>query len=108
MNRYVITRDKFMSVKGTKKLMKVCKRKATADLQEKRSTWINRYMLVHLALHSGLRVSEIAALKIGDLHFNGKKNCLIVQYGKRGRKRDVYIDTEIMMPFAAVCYDSKS
>jgi site-specific recombinase XerD len=97
MNRYVITRDKFMSVKETKKLMKVCKRKAAADLQEKRSTWINRYMLVHLALHSGLRVSEVAALKIGDLHFNGKENYLIVQCGKRGRKRDVYIDSEIVM-----------
>ena len=96
MNRYVITRDKFMSIKETKTLLKVCRKKADTDLKESRNTWINRYMLIHLALHSGLRVSEIANLKIGDLHFNGKENYLIVQCGKRGKKRDVYIDTEIM------------
>lgn len=97
MNNYVITMDKFMSVKETKTLMRVCRKKAEADYRENRITWINRYMLIHLALHSGLRVSEIAALKIGDLHFNGQENYLIVQCGKRGKKRDVYIDTEVVM-----------
>jgi integrase len=82
MNNYVITRDKFMSVKETKILIKCCRKRAEADYRENRITWINRYMLIHLAFHSGLRVSEIAALKIGDLHFNGQGNYLIVQCGK--------------------------
>jgi len=54
MNNYVITMDKFMSVKETKTLMRVCRKKAEADYRENRITWINRYMLIHLALHSGL------------------------------------------------------
>jgi integrase len=96
MNNYSITRDKFFSVDETKKLLKVCQKKETADIKANRSTWVTRYMLVHLALHSGLRVSEMAALTIGDLHFNGKDNYLIVQYGKGGRKRDVYLDKELV------------
>jgi integrase len=49
-------------------------------------------MLVDLALYSGLRVSEIAALKIADINLASKDPYLIVRKGKRGRRRDVYID----------------
>lgn len=96
MNGYSITRDKFLSVNEAKKLLRVCQRSASADQKAMRTTWVTRYMLVHLALHSGLRVSEMASLKVGDLHFNGKDNYLIVQCGKRGKKRDVYLDNELV------------
>lgn len=95
MNGYSITRDKFFSVKEMKVLLRVCKRKALADFKSSRCTWVTRYMLIHLALHSGLRVSEIASLKIADLHFNGKENYLTV-IGKGGKKRDVYLDQELV------------
>jgi site-specific recombinase XerD len=85
-----------MSIRETKTLMKVCRKKSETDYRENRRTWITRYMLIHLALNSGLRVMEIAALKIGDLHLNGQENYLIVQCGKRSKKRDVYIDSEIV------------
>ena len=96
MNNYIITRDKFLSVKEKNKLLRYCRKEAKTDLAEQRRKWINRYMLVHLALNSGLRVSEIAALKLSDLHLNGKENYLIVQHGKGKRKRDVYLDHEIV------------
>jgi len=96
MNGYGITRDKFLSVEEMRKLLRVCRKNALSDMQAKRSTWVTRYMVVHLALHSGLRVSEMAALKVGDLHFCGNENYLIVQRGKGGRKRDVYLDKEIV------------
>jgi len=86
----MITRDKFLSVKEKNKLLRCCKKEANADLSEQRKTWVNRYMLIHLALNSGLRVMEIAALKMIDLCLNGKENYLIVHCGKRGKKRDVY------------------
>jgi len=97
MNNYIITRDKFLSVKEKNKLLRCCKKEAKADLSEQRRTWISRYMLIHLALNSGLRVSEIASLKINDLHLFGKENYLIVHCGKRGKKRDVYLDDEIVV-----------
>ncbi len=96
MNKYVITRDKFFSVTEKQGLLKICKDRASLDLIAGRKTWITRYLLVHLALNSGLRVSEVAALKVGDLHMNGKDNLLIVQNGKGGRKRDVYLDRELV------------
>ena len=96
MNGYTITRDKFMSVRETKTLIRICRKNAACDLKENRITWISRYMLIDLALHTGLRVSEIAALKMRDLHLNDSENYIVVQCGKRGKKRDVYIDSEIM------------
>ncbi|KAF0155723.1 MAG: hypothetical protein FD159_2024 [Syntrophaceae bacterium] len=97
MYNYVITRDKFLSVKERSKLLRCCNKEAKADLSEQRTTWVNRYMLIHLALNSGLRVSEIASLKISDLHLSGQENYLIVHCGKRGKKRDVYLDDEIVV-----------
>jgi site-specific recombinase XerD len=96
MNNYMITRDKFLSVKEKNKLLRCCKKEANTDYIKQRKTWISRYMLIHLALNSGLRVSEIAALNLSDLHLNGKENYLIVYCGKRGKKRDVYLDDEIV------------
>ncbi len=58
-------------------------------------------MLVHLAFYTGLRVSEIADLEIGDLFLKGISDMyLIVRHGKgrgeKGKKRDVYLDREIV------------
>ncbi len=87
MNGYVITRDKFMSVKEKSKTLRCCKKEAKADLCSKDKKWVNRYMLIHLALNTGLRVSKIAALKISDVNLNGKENYLVVRHGKGKRKR---------------------
>lgn len=96
MNKYIITREKFLSVKERNKLLRVCRKEERDDLSKDRTTWVNRYMLIHLAMNTGLRVSEMAALRINDLHLSGKENYLVVQCGKRGRKRDVYLDMEIV------------
>ena len=52
-------------------------------------------MLVDLALYSGLRVSEMAALKVGDLVFNESDPFIIVRHGKGNKKRTVYIDQKL-------------
>ena len=96
-NGYKITRDKFLSPKELRLLLRLCEERAYIDLHKGRKTWVTRYMVIHLALSSGLRVSEIASLKIGDLFINGKGDTyLIVQNGKGGRKRDVYLDRDIV------------
>lgn len=96
MKNYIITRDKFLSIKERNKLLRCCRNRAKADYSAQRRTWVFRYMLIHLALNSGLRVSEMASLKIRDLQFSSKENYLVVHCGKRGKKRDVYLDTEIV------------
>lgn len=92
MAKYKITRDKFLTPDECRKLLKVCRDLADLDLTKGRQTWITRYMLVDLAIRSGLRVGEIASLKVGDLHLNGKDHYLAVKDGKGSKDRDVYID----------------
>lgn len=89
---YQIGREKVFDRDERTKLLKVCKDKAELDLLHGRETWPKRYMLVDLALFTGLRVSEIAALKIGDINLSSKDPYLIVRNGKRGKRRDVYLD----------------
>jgi len=93
---YNIDREKILDHDQRSKLLKTCRDKAELDLLHGRETWIKRYMLVNLVLFTGLRVSEIANLTIGDIELNTKDPYLIVRNGKRGKKRDVYLDKELV------------
>jgi site-specific recombinase XerD len=95
MGDYKITKDKFFDREERIKLMKTCRDKAELDLLKGRTTWPKRYMLVDLALFTGLRVSEIASLKMEDLSLKTKDPFLIVRNGKRGKKRDVYLSNRL-------------
>jgi integrase len=96
MNKdYKITREKFFDLQERKAILKTSEDRANADKTKGRMTWPIRYMLVHLALNSGLRVSEIAKLKIQDVKLSIKAPYIFVRNGKRGKSRDVYIDREL-------------
>jgi len=95
-NTYNINREKILDFDQRSKLLKTCRDKAELDLLHGRETWVKRYMLIDLALFSGLRVAEIANLKIGDIELTTKDPYLIVRKGKRGKKRDVYMDKELV------------
>ena len=92
---YSIDRSKFLTLEETTKLLKTESDLAELDLLKGRSTHVTRSMLCSLALRSGLRVSEICNLKVGDIHLNGKDNFLIVQRGKGNKKRDVYLNATL-------------
>ena len=69
---YNIDREKILDPEQRAKLIKTCKDKAELDLFHGRETWIKRYMLVDLALFTGLRVAEITYLTIGDINLKAK------------------------------------
>ncbi len=92
---YKITRDKFLDREERNRLMKTCKERAELDLYKGRITWPKRYMLVDVALFTGLRVSEVADLKIKDLKIKARNPYLIVRNGKGGKKRDVYLSARL-------------
>lgn len=92
---YVLTPEDYFSRDERKKIIKTCQDHNELDLLHGRQTWPIRYILVVLALYSGLRVAEIAALKIGDLSLSGNDPYLIVRNGKGGRKRTVYLAKEL-------------
>jgi len=93
---YNIDREKILDIDQRSKLLKTCRDKAELDLLHGRETWIKRYMLVELALFTGLRVAEIANLTLGDINIKTKDPYLVVRNGKRGKKRDVYLDKELV------------
>lgn len=95
LKNYVLTPEDFLSRKERQQLMKTCREHFELDLLKGRQTWPIRFMLVDLALYSGLRVGEMAALKIGDLSFQEPDPYLIVRHGKGNKKRTVYIDQKL-------------
>lgn len=92
---YVLTPEDYFSRGERKRILKISSEYSELDLLKGRKTWPVRFMLVDLAMYSGLRVAEIAALKIQDLILNGQDPYLIVRNGKGNKKRTVYIDTEL-------------
>jgi site-specific recombinase XerD len=93
--KWTLDRQKFLSEVEVKKLRRVVEDKALADLQKGRTTWPRFWMVVDLAVSAGLRVSEIAGLKVGNLYLNSREPRLQVT-GKGQKTRDVFISRELM------------
>jgi len=55
-----------------------------------RKVAVRDYFIIHLALTTGLRVMEIAALKYGDIYLRDDICSLLVRKGKNGKKRLVF------------------
>lgn len=94
MKNYILTPESFLSRSERYQLMKTSKERSELDLIKGRITWPVRFMLIDLALYSGLRVGEICALNIGDIFLNGD-SYIIVRQGKGEKTRTVYIDDKL-------------
>ena len=92
---WTVTRDKFFSKEERNRLLKATEEKAIVDLAKGRSTWVHRWMLVDLALFSGLRVSEIRKLRFKDIHLTKTEKVLYVRDGKGDNPRYVTIDSAL-------------
>jgi site-specific recombinase XerD len=93
--KWTLDRQKFLSEVEVKKLRRVLEDKALADLQKGRTTWPRFWMAIDLAISAGLRVSELACLKVGNLFLNSREPRLQVT-GKGQKTRDVFISRELM------------
>lgn len=83
------TEDKIMDLDEITRLRDVLRGRAGEDLAKGRRTGIVRWAIVDVALTAGLRVSEIAALRIGDLRLTGRTPQLVVRHGKGDKKRSI-------------------
>jgi site-specific recombinase XerD len=93
--KWSLDRQKYLSEPEVKKLKRVVQDKAIADMKKGRVTWPRFWMVIDLALGAGMRVSEIANLKIGNLHLNPREPRLHV-LGKGQKERDIFISKELM------------
>ncbi len=66
-NNQAIDRTKYLSAEEVTQLQKSTEGRALIDLRDGRTTWVVYWALVDTALSTGLRVSELARLDVGDL-----------------------------------------
>ena len=88
--KWTLDAEKFMSASEVKKLKRVIEDKAIADLAKGRTTWPRYWMVIDLALNTGMRVSELAGVRIGNIHLNTRQPRIRVT-GKGNKTRDIYI-----------------
>jgi site-specific recombinase XerD len=79
-----VDREKYMSVEEVRTLRTVTEARSVMDLRAGRVNGVLAWMVVDIALSTGLRVSEIAALDVEDIDL--KRGCLKVVRVKKKRK----------------------
>lgn len=79
-----IDRKKYLNDKEVKVLRLVTENRAKIDIKAKRIGGVVAWMLVDLALSTGLRVSEIALIQIEDIDL--ERGCISVKRLKRKKK----------------------
>jgi len=80
-----VDRTKYMSIEEVKQLRTVTEARAIVDLRAGRVNGPLAWMLVDVALSTGLRVSEIAALNVEDI--DRKRGCMSVTRLKHRKPR---------------------
>lgn len=80
----VIDRTKYMDADEVKQLQTVCEAKAIVDLRKGRITGPLAWIVVDVALSTGLRVSELAAIQVKDIDL--KRGLIRIQRRKRKKK----------------------
>ena len=78
-----IDRRRYMDADETRRLRESTEARAALDLQKGRRGGVLSWMVVDLALGTGLRVGEIVKLKCGDFHL--RRKALTVWRTKRRR-----------------------
>ena len=88
---WILTPDKFLTEEEVQKLRKACRE--TADLAKSKGQFnsIRAWMIVDLALQTGLRVGEISNLEIKDLFIEKGHSHIHVRQGKGNKSRLITI-----------------
>lgn len=87
--QWALDEEKFLSRKEVKKLSRYCRIQARRASKSGRKIPIKDWFIIDLALSTGLRVSEIANLKCGDIHIDDDRSSLLVRNGKNSKPRIV-------------------
>ncbi len=99
-SNWVLEPDKYLNKNEISRLLEVTKRRAEVARVRGKKVAIRDYFIIQLALTTGLRVMEIAALNCCDLFLNDKICSVLVRKGKGNKKRIVYFTG----PFRKHCH----
>jgi site-specific recombinase XerD len=89
MSQWIITPDKFLTEDESKRLRRYCEEVAIIAKSKGNQMAVRNRLIIELALGTGLRVSELANLKIEEIHIRKGQNSLTVSNGKGGKDRIV-------------------
>ena len=84
---WVLDSSKFMTKKEANRLLDLVRSRAEKAHLEGRKIAIRDYFIIHLALSTGLRAMEIAALNCGDIQLDDRISSVLVRRGKCRKKR---------------------
>ena len=90
-----VTHEDFLTPNQVQALKTHCQRNAADPLPDGRSEPVRDWAILHGALDSGLRVSELCALQIRDVILDRAHASLIVRDGKGHKKRGVRIGSAL-------------
>jgi integrase len=96
-----VTYEDFMTPAQVRSLKDYCRRRAEAAGVDGRSHPIRDWAILHVALDTGLRVSEICDLQLRDVIVDGGHPSVIVRDGKGGKKRGVKLGTALQEHLSA-------
>ena len=95
MSQWIITPDKFLTDGETRILCKSCEEAAIIAKSKGNQMAVRNRLIIEMALGTGLRVSELANLKIDDIHIRKGQNSLIVNNGKGDKDRVVGFNNKL-------------
>lgn len=87
---WVLEPGKYLRKDEASRLLNVARHRAESAQAKGGKVAIRDYFIIHLALTTGLRVMEIAALKCSDVFLDDKICSILVRNGKGNKKRMVY------------------
>jgi len=90
-----VTHEDFLTPDQVQLLKTYCQRLADEPSPDGRTDPARDWAILHVALDSGLRVSEICALQLRDVILDQAHSSLIVRDGKGGKKRGVRIGSAL-------------
>ena len=95
MNDWVLSPDKFLTKEELTLLLRKAEECRSAGVARRQRQPVKDWLLVRLALLSGLRASEIADLRVVDCHVGYGHSDLFVRCGKNGKPRIVKISPDL-------------
>lgn len=90
-----IDRTKFMNLKEVKVLRESAEARCVLDLKKGRRQGVLTWMLVDVALSTGLRVGELAAIKVSDIDFKRKLIKVVRLKRKKPKSESLAIGNEL-------------
>ena len=95
MSQWIVTPDKFLTDEESKKLRRMCEEAAIIAKSKGNQLAVRNRLIIEMALGTGLRVSELANLKVDDIHIRKGQYSLTVNNGKGGKHRVVGFNNKL-------------